>query len=389
MRIAYIKSGDVVVALERLSLNAANQQVDDGGPDGFLGDLLRSLPNSNILLIGLALSVLQDRADASLGRIRALTLLAKSKLHKWRSAFRVFSEIVAFRPDCIICGKCGASLWSSYIASRILRVPFLHSRHNWHEQYSLKDRISTLIDNWVAQRADAVICHGPYLRDRLVEIGVPVAKIIEFDSGNSSFVAEVEKLGRSESGLGMAEDKVVLFVGRIVQHKGVFDLLDACQPLFQRVQKIRLVYAGIGPDLEKLKSTVAERGLMDRIDFLGRVSHLELGRIMQSSHFVVTPTRSTFPEGRCMVVMEALAVGTPVVAPDFGPFPYLVEHQVNGLLFSPDLIEDLQEKLLIGLEDDLLYRNISAGAKSSGEKLIQPKVTYSKAVGQALSLARS
>ena len=73
--------------------------------------------------------------------------------------------------------------------------------------------------------------------------------------------------------------------------------------------------------------------------------HENLADLICESTVVVTPTQSQFPEGRCMATMEGLVMGIPVIAPDFGPFPYLVKHNVNGLLYKPDSVNDLQNKL--------------------------------------------
>ena len=61
---------------------------------------------------------------------------------------------------------------------------------------------------------------------------------------------------------------------------------------------------------------------------------------------VVTPTQSQFPEGRCMATMEGLVMGVPVIAPNFGPFPFLVKHGENGLLFEPDSSHDIQDEFV-------------------------------------------
>jgi glycosyltransferase involved in cell wall biosynthesis len=90
-----------------------------------------------------------------------------------------------------------------------------------------------------------------------------------------------------------------------------------------------------------------------------------------------------------MVVMESLALGIPVVAPNFGPFPFLVEHQKNGLLFEPDSVEDLAAKLDELLDDEALYADLRAGAKKSGDALLIPPLTFAQAVACAFRIAPS
>ena len=386
MRVAYVKSGDVVASLDRLSsIDAVS--ADDGGPDAFLGDLLRAMPDDRFLLLGIATIVSSNRA-AKFPRTRAVTLAARRRFGAFRNALRVFTEILGFKPDWIICGKCGVTLWSSYLASRILRVPLVHSRHNWLVEKTPIGRIATTIDNWIVRRTDAVVCHGPYLRDRLAGIGVPHNRTFEFDSGNATLVKQTESAGYDIPVINTGGRQMVLYVGRMVRQKGIFDLLEACARLFPDLPGLCLTYVGTGNDLEALREETVRRGLAERVDFLGRVSHMQLGRVMKQSQLVATPTQSRFPEGRCMVVMEALALGIPVVAPGFGPFPYLVRDGVNGLLYRPDSIDELEETIRNALVDEALYRTLANGAKQSGRELLQPKVSYSQALGMALTQVR-
>jgi len=388
MRIAYVKSGDVVASLERLS-STASAAADDGGPDAFLDDLLRAMPQDRFLLLGIATVVSRNRAAGRIARRRAFTLAARRRFGGVRNAVRVFSEILKFGPDWIICGKCGFTLWSSYLASRILRVPLFHSRHNWLEEKRPMGRLATVIDNWIVRRVDAVVCHGPYLRARLAGIGVPHNRTFEFDSGNRTLVAQAETVAGGAPVTEIGGHLSVLYVGRMVRQKGIFDLLEACTRLFPELPRLRLVYAGSGIDMAGLREEAVRRGVSERIHFLGRVSHAQLGCVMQQSRLVVTPTRSSFPEGRCMVVMEALAVGTPVVAPRFGPFPYLVRHCVNGLLYQPDSVDELAAMISRALLDEGLYQVLASGARQSGAALLQPEVSYSQALGRALALVRT
>ena len=117
----------------------------------------------------------------------------------------------------------------------------------------------------------------------------------------------------------------------------------------------------------------------DRIEVLGHVDHSELVPLMLASVLVVAPTRPDFPEGRCMSVMEALILERPVVAPNFGPFPYLVDDDVNGLLFAPGSRDDLARSLSRCLTDESTLRRLSEGAARSGLTLRRPEYSFADA----------
>jgi glycosyltransferase involved in cell wall biosynthesis len=81
-----------------------------------------------------------------------------------------------------------------------------------------------------------------------------------------------------------------------------------------------------------------------------------------------------------MVVMESMVVGVPVIAPDFGPFPFLVKHRGNGLLYTPDSVEALRDALHQALSEPALLDALCRGARQTGLELREPPMTFSEAV---------
>ena len=77
-----------------------------------------------------------------------------------------------------------------------------------------------------------------------------------------------------------------------------------------------------------------------------------------------------------MAAMEGLIMGKPVIAPNFGPFPYLVEHERSGLLYKADSVEDLGRQISRALDDHDLYKRMCAGARDAGAKLREPPVGF-------------
>ena len=100
------------------------------------------------------------------------------------------------------------------------------------------------------------------------------------------------------------------------------------------------------PTRRSLLKEIASRSLNNRVIILGYINHDKLVTLLRKCRVLVTPTHKSFPEGRCMSAMEGLVMEVPVIAPDFGPFPYLVNHGVNGLLYKADHVDDLKGKLV-------------------------------------------
>jgi len=105
----------------------------------------------------------------------------------------------------------------------------------------------------------------------------------------------------------------IIFVGRLVPQKGIFDLIKACALLNVSEINWKLSIIGSGPFLHKLKSLSGELNLLDRITFLG--FQTEVSAIMQNADILVLPSEK---EGMSNVLLEAIAVGLPIIATDVG-----------------------------------------------------------------------
>jgi glycosyltransferase involved in cell wall biosynthesis len=159
------------------------------------------------------------------------------------------------------------------------------------------------------------------------------------------------------------------------RNKGVFDLLQAFESVAGGTDA-RLLFAGDGGDLKSLAQQADASRYRERISVLGPLPHAILLGWMACAIATVTPTRSSFPEGRCMSALESLLLGTPVIAPDFGPFPYLVKHARNGLIYAPDSVQALAQALQVLIDEPDLLARLQDGARRSGAELAQPEHTF-------------
>jgi glycosyltransferase involved in cell wall biosynthesis len=126
-----------------------------------------------------------------------------------------------------------------------------------------------------------------------------------------------------------------LFVGRAAPEKGLATLCAAAMRA-----GVRVVIAGDGPVLEGLR---ADFGSYRDIAFAGRVEPARVGGMMGSARALVVP--SEWYENQPMVILEAFAAGTPVIASNLGGNPELVADGERGLLHEPGDVADLASKL--------------------------------------------
>lgn len=138
----------------------------------------------------------------------------------------------------------------------------------------------------------------------------------------------------------------LLFLGNLLERKGVSDLIAALAALPPDLPRWRLNFAG-GGDLPRYQAAVREVGLADRVAFLGWVDQAGTQRLLAESDVLVLPS---YHEGLPLVILEALGAGTPVIATTVGAIPQFLSAGQDALIVAPGDRAALTEALarLIG-----------------------------------------
>lgn len=143
----------------------------------------------------------------------------------------------------------------------------------------------------------------------------------------------------------------IICVGRLSPEKGYFGLLEALAAIAAADGEFQLVIVGDGPQMAAVKARAAELGLADHIRFAGALPEAEtLGEIARADVLVLP----SLMEGLPVVLMEAMAMGRPVLASRVAGIPELVEEERSGYLFTPSDWGDLAQSLaaLLSCRDD-------------------------------------
>ncbi len=159
-------------------------------------------------------------------------------------------------------------------------------------------------------------------------------------------------------------ERTVLFVGRLIDLKGVRTLLDAWQ---QTPAGMRLVIAGDGD----LRSLVEERAAEDpSISFLGWVGEDEVTHLMRDAEVVVVP--SQWYEGLPLVILRSLSVGTPLLVSDLENFSQDVVADGVGLTFRTGDASDLAARLTSIVGESSLMSGLRVLARASYDSRYSP-----------------
>ena len=170
-----------------------------------------------------------------------------------------------------------------------------------------------------------VWCIGAYARSQMMRVA-PIAQWDRFEVAPLGVDPEIFTPGPARPPSDVFE---VLCIGRLVSAKGQAVLIGAIDRLVRAGRRVRLRLAGDGPDRGPLERLVAERGLGSMVVFEGAVNaDVIRGLYQRADAFAL----ASFAEGVPVVLMEAMAMGVPVVSTAITGIPELIRPGLDGLL---------------------------------------------------------
>jgi phosphatidylinositol alpha-mannosyltransferase len=164
----------------------------------------------------------------------------------------------------------------------------------------------------------------------------------------------------------------VLFVGRHEPRKGLLDLLKAHRILRKTGSGSRLLVVGSGPQEREARRYVATRGLQG-VEFLGRVTDAEKAQLFRTADVYVSP--ATGGESFGIVLLEAMAAGTPIVCSDIHGYKGVVRRGREALLVPPREPKELAVAIDGLLRDPAARADMAAAGRERAEEFSWPRVT--------------
>jgi 1,2-diacylglycerol 3-alpha-glucosyltransferase len=249
------------------------------------------------------------------------------------------ASLKKFSPDAIICGGYNyVASWQALMWARRHRVRFiLWSESNAQDTRGQRKPVEFL-KNCFCKRCDGFVVPGKSAFEYLRLLGSPAESIFTAPNAvdNSFFATQAEQVKRQSAAFrerfGLP-GRFILFVGRLVLVKGVFDLLESYAKLESGLRsEVGLVFAGDGDAREKLVQQ-AKRISRGTVCFLGFVHREDLPGLYALAETLVLPTHS---EVWGLVVNEAMACGLPVIVTNVtGCLADLVDDGWNGYVVPP------------------------------------------------------
>lgn len=171
--------------------------------------------------------------------------------------------------------------------------------------------------------------------------------------------------------------QIILAVGRLAEKKGFIHLINAMPEVLHKFPCAKLVIAGSGPERPILEQSIKRLNLRTNVILAGEIPNSGLPAYYASSDIFVLPSvvaKSGDTEGLGVVLLEAIASGTPVIGSDVGGIPDIINHGETGLLVSQKSEKSLADAIIRLLSDEKLRKTLSANAL----RLVRDRYSWDK-----------
>lgn len=228
----------------------------------------------------------------------------------------------------------------AYVAHRLTGVPYSFTAHGsdlHRDRHMLAEKV---------RRAAFVVAISRFNRQVVIdECGPGVAdRVVVIRCGVDHDAFEFRPRPPRDPGSALR----VCCVGSLHEVKGQAHLVEACRQLRESGVDVELTLVGAGPDREALAAQAAAGGLGAAVRLLGACTHPEVRAVLERSDVLVAPSVPTADgrrEGLPVAILEAMAVGVPVVASRLSGIPEVVVAGRTGLLAEPGDVAGLVEAI--------------------------------------------
>ena len=217
------------------------------------------------------------------------------------------------------------------------------------------------VDRYIFSRATALVAVSSYLKRHLVsEFGVAPERIIVVPNAADPDVFDISKVVLPPA-YANVQGKIIGFVGGFYPWHGLELLVRAFNEIASQVPDAKLMLVGDGPTLPAIRALIDQLGLAERVMLPGRIPHQELPSYIALFHIGVMPDSNEY--GSPMKIFEYMALGKPVVVPDYSPLVDVIDDGIEGRVFAAKNVEHLASCMAMLLTDNTAHSQMSAQAR--------------------------
>lgn len=356
-----------VAALRRMGVNIDTFSVRSAFDDELVDDAMRDEARSTFTLFRQPLHkfVAALIAEAVRAPVAYFRTLGKALAHRVPGARGFFISFVYFAEAMVLArelrrreitrlhnhfGNSGATV--GFLAASFLRIPWSFTIHGISET----DYPAGLLLAKKVEAANFVVCASYFMQAQAM-------RVAPTDCWNKFHIVhcglDLPSVPPRATSPGVRR---IVCAGRLSCEKGHAGLLDAFSTVLRKFPDLELVLVGDGPERGALSALASDLGVSNHVRFLGHTSERRTLEEIAAADMLVLPS---FMEGLPIVLMEAMAIGTPVIASRVAGVPELVVDGESGLLFTPSDWDQLAACINRLAGDEDLRKRLADGGLSA------------------------
>ena len=282
--------------------------------------------------------------------------------------------------------------WMTFVAGSVMKhaldIPMVASFHS--TERGRRGGLPTSFDKmfndieWLGSyEAKQVIAVSNSVKLELInQLNVPQQKVNVVHNGMEFKRAQVSD--NFKSNFALPNERILLFVGRLVWEKGVADLVEAAPTILREHPEAKIVVVGEGGMHDHLLSRSTSLGISDKVYVTGYLNDRTLHQLYRCADVLIVPSLYE-PFG--LIALEGMMNGLPVVASRVGGLREIITDGVDGLLIPPGDSKSIAGTVNRLLSDSALFNKISHDGKSRAKSFrtitmaSETKGVYDKTLG--------
>lgn len=283
---------------------------------------------------------------------------------KLRDAWFFYKLVRQFQPDCVVGSYAAVNIM--VLVGWLARVP---QRVAWYHTLSTQINLDGQASKWrlkLLRLRKKLVYH---FSTHIVPVSQAASEDVELvycqpkqklRMFHNAVADPSMPAGSSGNGNAHSQDHIVC-IARLSPSKGQDVLIRAVALLKDKHPHLRVEIIGDGPAKDSYVQLARDLGVADKCLFAGSVGHDEVLNRMRAASLTILPSRS---DNCPLVIIESLAVGTPVIASRVGGIPEVVLDEIDGFLVPPDDPQALAAKLSLVLANPDLLQKLRANARA-------------------------
>lgn len=255
--------------------------------------------------------------------------------------------------------------FNGVLASLPLKIPHVITVHG-SDAFALKGKLLSKFKRFSLTHANAVTVNSSATHNQVLSIAPNITNLNLIPMGVTNAPSDNIRCQELRKKYKIEHSPLLIFVGRLVDVKGVEDLLYSLAILKAKYKKIQLLILGDGPLRVPLESLANKLSINNNVVFKGWVESKEIINYLKAADIFIGPSKCSEDgsvEAQGISFIEAMQAGTPVIASNVGGIVDVIQHGKTGLLVEQSSPEQIASSVLRIINDKALEKKIIKEAK--------------------------